>query len=243
VVKGSKASSKRPFYAALAVVAVVGAGLVGYAASRPREAERVMMETKGNPDSARPYVLGRPDAPVTVLEFADFECPACGSFATVTEPDVRQRLIDPGIIQLHFYDFPLSVHRNTWAASNAAACADEQGKFWAMHDAIFATQDQWNGEATSNPKKALTAAARQAGLDLPPWEQCYDARKYQQRVANNQAEALRRDVRSTPTFVIAGRAHPGALSYDQFKAAVDSALNAKGVKPAPAAAALTPRGE
>src|SRR5919202_2452239 len=108
VVKGAKGpSSKRPFYAALAVVAILGAGLVGYAASRPREAARVNIDATGNPDSARPYLLGRPDAPVTVLEFADFECPACGSFATITEPDVRQRLVDRGVINLHFYDFPL----------------------------------------------------------------------------------------------------------------------------------------
>ena len=76
------------------------------------------------------YTIGNANAPVEVTEFGDFECPACGHFATLTEPDIRKRYVSTGKVLWRFVDFPLTMHRNTWHASRAAACADEQGKFW-----------------------------------------------------------------------------------------------------------------
>ena len=130
------------------------------------------------------------------------------------------------------------MHKNTWAASNAAACAADQGKFWEMHDAIFAAQDRWNGLATSNPKKPLTALARQLGLDVKAWESCFDSKKHYGRIKGNQAEAERRMVQETPTFIIGNKMLAGSLSFDQFKGWVDSALKSvpkASAKPAAAA--------
>ena len=159
-----------------------------------------------------------------VIEFADFECPACAQFATLAEPDVRKRLIEPGTISYRFYDYPLAMHRNTWQASNAAACADEQGKFWEMHDMLFDQQDRWNGQATSRPKSQFESYAKAIGLNVGQWETCYDAQKYQPRIKANEQMAVKRGATQTPTFVIGNQMVGGAISYDRFKALVDSAL-------------------
>ena len=224
VVKKSKAQSKTPFYAALAVVAVVGVGALAYVATRPRATARTVDPATIVAGEPQGYLLGKPDAPVQVIEFADFECPACGQFATLSEPDIRKRLIEPGTISYRFYDYPLPMHKNTWPASNAAACADEQGKFWEMHDQLFDAQDQWNGQATSRPKSKFKEYAKALGLDVNKWEACYDAQKYQPRIKSNQQMAEKRGASQTPTFVIGNKLVGGAISYDNFKALVDSAL-------------------
>jgi hypothetical protein len=122
-----------------------------------------------------------------------------------------------------FFDFPLPVHKNTMAASNAAACAADQGKFWEMHDELFRNQPEWNGEATDNPKKIFLGYVKALGLNSDTWEKCFDAQTHQSRIMANQAEGTRRRVQSTPTFVIGTRMIPGGMSYDAFKAYVDSA--------------------
>jgi protein-disulfide isomerase len=236
--KGKKQrANAKPFIGIVIVVAIVGSAALGYAVTRS-SATATTVDASIPAGQAEGYLMGKPDAPVQVSEFADFECPACGVFATLTEPDVRSRLVETGTIAYRFYDFPLPMHKNTWAASNAAACASDQGKFWEMHDLIFAAQDRWNGEATSNPKKPLTALARQLGLDVKAWESCFDSKKHYGRIKGNQAEAERRMVQQTPTFIIGNKMLAGSLSFDQFKAWVDSALKAApqaGAKPAEAA--------
>ncbi len=220
--KNRAGGDPKKFYAALAIVAVLGVAILGYVATRPKS-NVTTVDPNLPPAKAEGYLYGKPDAPVQVVEFADFECPACGNFATISEPDVRQRVLDAGLANLRFYDFPLPMHKNTWAASNAAACAADQGKFWEMHDRIFLSQDQWNGEATSRPKGVLKDLAKQLGLDVDVWEKCFDARVHQNRIEANKNEAERRGVGQTPTFVIGNKMIPGALSADEFKAYVDSA--------------------
>jgi protein-disulfide isomerase len=236
VVKKSKAKSKTPFYAGLAVIGVLGVGAIGYLASRPKNVATTVDPATVVAGEPQGYLLGKPDAPVQVIEFADFECPACAQFATLAEPDVRKRLVDTGIISYRFYDYPLAMHRNTWQASNAAACADEQGKFWEMHDHLFNQQDRWNGQATSRPKSQFESYAKAIGLDVAKWEACYDTKKYEPRIKANEQMAIKRGASQTPTFVIGNQMVGGAISYDRFKSMVDSALVlAKAAGPAPAA--------
>ncbi|HEY8164315.1 MAG TPA: thioredoxin domain-containing protein [Gemmatimonadaceae bacterium] len=220
-----ESSRPKAFIPLLIVIAVVGASILGYVLSRKPPAPE-FKPIVIDPASAAPehgYLLGKADAPVKILEYADFECPACGHFATVTEPDVRKRLIETGIASLTFLDFPLSQHRNSQAASNAAACADEQGKFWQMHDELFNGQPDWNTQATDNPKSLFQKYATEIGLDMTRWESCYDARKYQKRIESNYASGERLKVAQTPTFVVGGQLVVGAPSFDALKATVDSA--------------------
>ncbi len=215
--------SNRPFVIALGVIAIVGVLALAWSATRPKPGVSEV-DLRADPAQARGYLLGDSTAPLQILEFADFECPACANFATLTEPDVRKALIETGKASYRYFDYPLPMHKNTWQASNAAACADEQGKFWPMHDMLFANQDRWNGQATSNPKGALKGYAQSLGLDVPKWEQCYDADRYRSRIAANRAEAERRRIGSTPTFIIGNKLVPSAVSFDEFMKYANDAL-------------------
>jgi protein-disulfide isomerase len=190
---------------------VVGVAALAYALSRPKAGARNVADGPDttNAGPAQGYLLGSPDAPV------------------------RKRIVDPGLASLTFYDFPLTMHPNTMPAHNAAACADEQGKFWPMHDRIFQSQDEWNGQATDSPKAFFERYAREVGLDMGRWEACYDAKKYEGRINANLADGLRRGVNSTPSFVIGNKLYPGSMSYDELKAIVDSAVRtARAASPA-----------
>jgi protein-disulfide isomerase len=223
-------ASSRPkaFYWLLGVIALIGVAAIGYVATKPKAGPTDVKDTADttNAGAAQGYLMGKVDAPVKILEYADFECPGCAGFATVTEPDVRARIIEPGLASITYYDFPLTQHRNTLAASNAAACADEQGKFWPMHDRLFQAQDEWNGQATDSPKPFFKRYATEIGVDVAKWESCYDARKYQKRISANLADGLRRGVGSTPSFIIGNKLYRGMGGYDEMKAIVDSIAKA-----------------
>ena len=221
----------RGFWIALGVFVVVGISVLSYLATRPK-AVATTIDPSLPPVKSEGYVMGNASAPVEVIEFADFECPGCGQFATLTEPDVRTRLVNTGQVRMRFLDFPLEMHKNTWDASLAAACANDQGKFWEMHDQIFANQDKWNTEATSRPRKPLAELAKGLGLDMSKYDACMDANTHLAKIQAHKREGDRRQVGQTPTFVIGNKMIPGSIPFDLFKSLVDSAL-----KSAPAAAA------
>lgn len=215
--------SNKSFGAIIAVVGVVGVAVLGYVVSRPRQVQQIDPSTL--PTVAAAGILkGNPDAPVQVMEFADFECPACGNFAMVTMPDVMKRLVETGQVAFRFYDLPLEMHRNAVPAHNAAHCANEQGKFWEMADLIFAGQFDWNTQASRNPKRIFQGYAERVGLDVGKWSECVDSGRMLPQIFANRAEAGRFRVRSTPTFVIGGTVVEGRIPYDEFKRYVDAAL-------------------
>jgi protein-disulfide isomerase len=229
-----RASSTRTFYIALGVIAIIGVALIARTASHAKRAHRAI-DVAVTPAKAEGHLLGNPNAPVQILEFADFECPACGQFATITEPDVRKRIVDAGLASYRYFDFPLSQHKNTMPASNAAACAGDQGKFWEMHDKLFYGRPDWNGEATDDPVKVFTRYAKEIGLDVPAWSKCMDDQRHIPQILGNRQEGIRRKVQETPTFVIGGKQVAGAISYDEMKAYVDSAAKQAGAPAAPVA--------
>jgi protein-disulfide isomerase len=228
VVKSAKGSTNRAFYIVVAVIAVGGIAALTYASTRPNAVTNV------NPyDSTLPkvesqgYVIGSPTAPVEIVEFGDFECPQCGRFATLTEPDIRSRLVPSGAARFRFIDYPLDMHRNTWNASRAAACADEQGKFWEMHDVIFANQDRWNSEATSSPDKVLKELGKGIVPNADQFNSCIDSKKPQAKVQAHWKLATDRKLPGTPTFIIGDQQVSNFLTYDELKKMVDDAT-AKG---------------
>jgi protein-disulfide isomerase len=221
VTSAKRSGPGRGFWMALGVVSLLGIGTLSWVASRPK-AEAVRVDPSLPPMKAQGYVRGSPSAPVEVIEFGDFECPSCGQFATVTEPDVVARLINTGQMRIRYIDFPLRIHKNTWDASLAAACANDQGKFWEMHDALFANQDRWNSEATSRPRGPIGDLAKGIGLDMAKYGTCMDSETHRPQIQANLAEAERRMVPSTPTFVFGDKMVPGALPYDRFKEFVDA---------------------
>lgn len=224
-----QASRARGFYLLIGLVVLAGVVFIGTMASRNSTPQ--IRDVAVTPGAAQGYQLGDPNAPVQVLEFADFECPACGQFSLVTEPDVRQRLIQTGKVSYRYFDFPLKQHRNSLVASVAAACANDQGKFWQMHDALFFNQPEWSSEATSDPMKFFSNYASQIGLNVDTWKKCVTDQQHLATILGNREEGNRVGVQQTPTFVIGKKVVVGAVSYDEFRAHVDSAM-----PPAPAPA-------
>jgi len=217
-------SKNKSFGALLTVIGVVGVVAIGYVASRPTPVITLDPAAAASV-AAGGIVIGSPDAPVEVIEFADFECPGCGYFATLHEPDIKARLVNTGQMRFRFMDFPLDIHRNAVAAHNAAHCANAQGKFWVMHDMLFASQERWNSQAARDPKKVrkiMIELAESLDLDGKAFTACYDSGEMLPQIAANRREAERLRIQSTPTFKIGNKVYPGSLTYDQMRLYVET---------------------
>ena len=214
-------ASSRPkaFYWLLGVIALIGVAAIGYVATKPKagptDVQNIADTT--NAGAAQGYLMGKVDAPVKILEYADFECPGCAGFATVTEPDVRARIIEPGLASITYYDFPLTQHRNTLAASNAAACADEQGKFWPMHDVMFANRPKLS-------RQSILAWAKDIGLDMKRFTADLDSDAIKKAVLRDQADGDKAGVEGTPTVFLNGQKYNGDLAPEAIKTVIDGEL-------------------
>ncbi|MEP6766345.1 MAG: thioredoxin domain-containing protein [Gemmatimonadaceae bacterium] len=213
--------SRTPFFAligGIVVIAIIAIVFKMQSAPKPITLPEGMKLPK-----AEGYLLGDPNAPVTIMEFADFECPQCGNFAAITEPDVRKRIVDTGLANLRYFDFPLpDLHPNTLFASLAASCAADQGKFWPMHDLLLAGQVDWEGREHKNPKPVFDGYAKKVGLDETKFNACFDSRDNVTRIEGNRQAGLAYQVTGTPSFVIGGKMYPGNMDYDQMKSLVDA---------------------
>jgi protein-disulfide isomerase len=208
------------------LILIAGLAAIGYLLVRPKP-QATLIDPNAPPPRPQGYVIGSDSAPVEIVMFADFECPGCGQFATVTEPDVMSRIVRPGLARFRFVDFPLSGHPSTMFAHNAAACANAQGKFWEMHDRIFAGQLEWSefvNRKDMNAPRVMKRYARELGLDTDQFNACFDARQFEPAIMANAAEGQRLGVGGTPTFLIGRRLLPsGGYPYDALKAYVDTA--------------------
>jgi protein-disulfide isomerase len=139
-------------------------------------------------------VVGSVDARIVVVEFSDFQCPFCGKFARETWPELKARYVDTGIAAVSFRNLPLQMHQHAMTAALAAACAAEQGRFWPLHDMLFAHQDSL--EAQDVFKLALAAGASAGAYDA-----CIQ-RSADGRVREDMQLTKRLSVASTPTFFI-----------------------------------------
>ena len=229
------AKSRRGFFVALALVALAGLAIIASVLQRGSQSASAgpLVVPPAPPGAAAPvgYSMGRPAAPVEIIEYADFECSVCGQYFAVTEPDVRKQLVEPGLARYTLYDLQVNAaHANSPAASLAASCAAEQGQFWPMHDRLYGGQDEWNSQVTNDPRPVFAGYAKQLGLDMAKWNSCYDSRRGLQHLAVNHAaaERLGPGFRGTPTFVIGDRVMQSAATFDAIKAMVDSARTRAG---------------
>lgn len=172
---------------------------------------------------------GRKDAPVTMIEFSDYQCPYCKRQAEQTDPELIKAYVDTGKVRFAFRDFPLvAIHQNAAKAAEAARCAGEQGKYWEMHDRLFANQKELQPEKLPEHAKAV-------GLDDGKFRECLDSGRQAAAVKKDMDEGTRLGIRGTPT-VIVGTSDGGnvknaviirgAQSVETFKAELDKLLAA-----------------
>jgi protein-disulfide isomerase len=159
-------------------------------------------------------VRGDAKAPVTIVEFSDYECSFCGG----VEPTVK-RLFEqyPGKVRLVYQNFPLSIHPRAPKAAEAALCAGDQGKYWEMHDKLFANQQALDGGD-------LKAHARALGLDAVAFDRCLDSGRMAPVVEQNRKLGETVGLNSTPSFFVNGRPLSGAQPFERFREIIDFEL-------------------
>ncbi len=157
---------------------------------------------------------GPATAPITIVEFSDFQCPFCSR----VEPTVNRVLADyAGKVRFVFRDYPLPFHEFAQKAAEASHCAEDQGKYWEFHDAMFAHQDQLAVDA-------LKKLAKDSGLDDKKFGECLDTSSKKELVASNAAAGSAVGVNGTPAFFVNGHSLSGAIPYEEFKKAIDKEL-------------------
>lgn len=175
-------------------------------------------------------IKGEPAAPLTLVEFTDYQCPFCGRYIRETYPQIDQEYISMGKVRYVVLDFPLeAIHQRAFKAAEATHCAQEQGKFWEMHARLFAPQ------AALGPWSAHAEALR---LDVIQFEACLTDNRYASAIRHDMAAARKAGATGTPSFLLA-RSDPsdptrvtglaflqGAQSFSSFKSLLDNALAA-----------------
>jgi protein-disulfide isomerase len=164
---------------------------------------------------------GKDNAKVTIVEFSDFQCPFCGRFYKDTLPQLRKDYIDSGKVKLYFRHFPLDFHPQAKPLAIAAECANDQGKFWQMHDTIFDNNDKV-GTMTNDDYKKWAA---DLGLNTATFNSCVDAKNHADQIDADQKAGAEVGVSGTPTFYINGQQLVGAQPYASFKAVIDAELS------------------
>lgn len=169
---------------------------------------------------------GKADAAVVVRMYSDFQCPACRNVEPIIKA-IRQEFADR--VRFIWKDFPLmAIHKNARNASNAARCANAQGKFWELHDRLFETQDVWS--SLSDPKERFVQFAREAGLNEGDFTACYNDRRFDGQVMDDVEEGEKNGVDSTPTFYI-GDKEVLIRSEADWRKALNAALQQAAVMP------------
>jgi formate-nitrite transporter family protein len=179
--------------------------------------------TSGMDGTKSIHVLGNPDAPVTLEEFGDFQCPPCGTLSAPInqlEQDYRPRL------RVIFRHFPLAMHRHAREAALAAEAAGRQGRFWKMHDVLYREQAVWSEAAGVRP--LFDAYAGMLGLKIDRFKKDMESDEVKRRVTADQQQGATLGITITPTVFINNRALPNAsLSPAALRAAVEAAMNIK----------------
>jgi len=167
------------------------------------------------------HFKGDPNAPVTIIEFSDFQCPYCGRFATTTEPQIYDAYLNDGKVRLGYIHFAFLGDESTWAAE-ASECAADQKKFWEYHDLLFKSQSGENQGAFS--KDNLKKFASDLGLDTKAFNECLDTSKHADLVQQDIAFGQSLGINSTPAFAVDGTPLLGAQPFDVFKKLIEEGL-------------------
>jgi protein-disulfide isomerase len=182
--------------------------------SSPSESTSNSTSQDSEPSSGHPQ-RGGDNAAVTIVEYSDFECPYCRQ----EESRLRQVMKKYGDqVRLVYMDFPLAFHQQAMEAAIAARCADEQGQFWAYHDALL-------GDSSGLSTVALKTTAAQLRLDSMSFDRCLDGRKYESVVVADRSQGEAAGVSGTPYFIVGKVAMDGAQPASAFESAIDAELH------------------
>ena len=144
--------------------------------------------------------LGDPDAPISVVEFGDYQCPSCAMFASGVKPLIELNLVNTGRAKFVFYDLPLAQHSNSFLASRASHCAGDQDRFWDYHTTLFENQFSW--ASSGDPVGNFVGYARALGMDEGAFRDCLNSDRHARRVSANLRLASALSLTSTPSVLV-----------------------------------------
>lgn len=173
--------------------------------------------------TADDWQRGPENPKVTLIEYADFECPACGAYQPVLK-DVKETFKDE--LRFVYRTFPLMGHKNGRASALAAEAAGEQGKFWEMHDLLYAKQKEWGGKPVED-RSLFEKYANELGLDLEKFKQAMASDAVGQKVTESYDNGIALKVQGTPTFFLNGEKIKNPANADEFKNLIRSKLGGK----------------
>jgi protein-disulfide isomerase len=170
---------------------------------------------------------GNPDAPIRIMEFADYQCPSCREFFQLAKPFIDMTYIEEGTVQFVLYDFPLyEGHQNAFLAARAARCAGDQDQYWAFHDRLFQTQSQW--ALRSDPVGDFIGFAQDLGLNRDVFSSCLRSDQHAEVVMANRRLGEQLGVQGTPTILVDTGQGPAVRLQDwgieSIRRTVDEAL-------------------
>jgi protein-disulfide isomerase len=171
----------------------------------------------------RGRIMGDSTARVWVIMASDFQCPFCKQWETTSYKEVVNDFVKTGKVRLAFLNMPLSMHPNALPASETAMCASVQGKFWQLHDTLFATQSAW--EELPDPRAKFDSIAKAVGVDMPQWRTCMAQHSTLALINADRDRARQAGVNSTPTFFVGNQTLSGADA--NVRGAIEAALVAR----------------
>lgn len=233
---GQSASGKNGsliFYLFLGVLAAAGVAwlfLAGNGSGAPESQPLSVADMEAEASGAAGVAMGPEDAPVTIIEFEDYRCPACRQFNSMQGRLLRQNYAtgDDAILRWVAYDFPI-FGQASYPPAIAARCAEDQGRFWEMHDLLYARTESWYNE--SNPNGAFIDLAETLGLDTDAFRECLRERPHLQDIAASRKYGESLGVGATPTLYLNGRPldlgrHRGYAALEQQVLAAAEAAGA-----------------
>jgi len=212
-----------------AIAVIIAIGIIVSYSSTPSETVNLDMgRTHGDVSTAMGSpILGDPAAPITIVEFGDYQCSSCYSWFHEEKPAIYENYIATGKANLVFVDLAV-LGRDSPTAAQASYCAEDQGMYWEYHDLLYNSQEPKIDNGWANSER-LKAFAFSLGLDMDLFGSCLDSGKYTKRVLYNVSEAKKHGARATPTFIIVGpdnqqEQFQGAQPYSTFKKIMDNMI-------------------
>jgi protein-disulfide isomerase len=224
------ANRMKTFYAVLGVIALVGVAAIVYAArsnggtmaTQPIDL-REIGDASTLLERAHGVSMGEEDAPVQILVFSDYMCPACAHWGTAVEPMLKAEFVATGRARITFFDFPLGGNfRHSFVAARAARCAGDQGRFWEYHERLLANQQTMH-TAQSTPTGFFMDLASALGLDQRTFESCLRSDAHAEVVTANRLLGETLGVGGTPTIFLNGRQLRDWNNYGSVRTAVEAA--------------------
>ncbi len=202
------------------IIVVVAAFTIGNKPSKKDQEQKVLGESQMKILLRKDtHLAGASKTEVTVVEFGDFQCPACAVAYQVVN-QIKKKY--EGKVRFAFREFPIAVHKNGYSSALAAETAGGQGMFWEMHDMLYDNQKEWSDR--NDAIDIFTSYAKKIGIDADKFKKDVEDKKYDAKIQNDLKDGNMLGVNATPTFFINGKKYSGVLTYEDFMSKIEKEM-------------------